>query len=678
MAENKDIEQNIILNYKTNADGTAKEVNKVVEATDKSVRKNKENTASVKETNTTIEQTSKVTKQAEESTKSLAGGFKKAGVALKAIGIGLLISAVAILSNLFQQNQKIANGLSIAMKALSLAFNDLFSFVEKSIGKVTGYFKELFENPKEKLIELGDAIQANLIERFNSFIDTLGFAFSALTKLFKGDFKGAAEDIGNAYKESIDILTGVNNSVDRLTTAVADYSKEMLAAAEAMVDLENRTKIAIAQNQGLIEQYDRLAEQQRQIRDDESATIEDRIAANDKLGGVLEDQRKKMLANADLTVQSAALTYNQNKTIENQVALIEAQNEKKAILAQIEGFVSEQKVNQIALEKELNELNQTAIDGVAAREIANKKFTTSLIKDNTDRLESQINALNEEYELELKRLEDKRSLYKEGTQAYADTNEEVLNLQNTFNQNLATAERTLAETILAEKQLATQSVIDNERLAFELRYAALDEQFRLLNEQEFASEEERNIAFEALSNKRIEIDQAELEQRQKNKDDILATGDALIAGAKMLSGKNKALQRTAIIAEGAMALGKVGVNIATGVSKDAATGAVASVPQIAKTLATGVFAATSIISNTSKALSAVGGGSAGGSSAGGSTSPNGGAIPQVEFQTSSENQIGNTLARNVNDTPPVQAFVVSSEVTTAQALDRNRVDSNSF
>ena len=39
------------------------------------------------------------------------------------------------------------------------------------------------------------------------------------------------------------------------------------------------------------------------------------------------------------------------------------------------------------------------------------------------------------------------------------------------------------------------------------------------------------------------IDQSTADQKTKNKDDILATGEALIEGAKMLAGKNKALQK---------------------------------------------------------------------------------------------------------------------------------------
>ena len=56
----------------------------------------------------------------------------------------------------------------------------------------------------------------------------------------------------------------------------------------------------------MIEQYDRQAERLRQIRDDESVSIEERIEANERLGEVLNEQEIAMLKNADLVIASAA------------------------------------------------------------------------------------------------------------------------------------------------------------------------------------------------------------------------------------------------------------------------------------------------------------------------------------------------------------------------------------
>jgi hypothetical protein len=176
------------------------------------------------------------------------------------------------------------------------------------------------------------------------------------------------------------------------------------------------------------------------------------------------------------------------------------------------------------------------------------------------------------------------------------------------------------------------------------------------------------------------IDEGVLLQKQKKKDDILATGEALITGAKMLADKNKAIQKAVIITEGAVALGKVGVNIATGVSKDSASGAVASVPQIIKTIATGAISTASIISNTAKALKAVGGGGSLSSSAGGGggASQGASATPQVNFQASSENQIGNTVAGKLNEQPPIRVTVLENDITKIQGQVQAKVVSNSF
>ena len=209
----------------------------------------------------------------------------------------------------------------------------------------------------------------------------------------------------------------------------------------------------------------------------------------------------------------------------------------------------------------------------------------------------------------------------------------------------------------------------------------LDETDRLATQQEETS---ANIDALEESNAKVKDkekadDQALVDQKSKNKDDILATGDALITGAKMLAGKNKGLQKAAIIAEGAMSLGKVGVNIATGVSKDAASGAVASIPQIIKTIATGAISTAAIISNTARALKAVGGGGSGLSDSGRQSAPAAAsAAPQVNFQASKENQIGNTIAGRLNEQAPIRVTVLENDITKVQANVQAKVVSNSF
>jgi len=244
------------------------------------------------------------------------------------------------------------------------------------LGQVTSFFKDIFENPVENIKAFGDAIKENLIERFNSYIEALGFAGTAIKELFAGNFSAAADAAKMAGKELVDVATGVDGSFDKIvetvetvTEAVVDYSKETLEAAKANVSLQKQAELSQVQIQGLIEKYDRQAEKLRQVRDDENATFEDRIKANEELGRVLEEQATQMLALQQIQVKAAQIEYEKLQNQENLIALTEAQNELAAIEAQITGFQSEQLTNQVSLQRELQDVKkELALEGVSERE----------------------------------------------------------------------------------------------------------------------------------------------------------------------------------------------------------------------------------------------------------------------------------------------------------------------
>jgi len=313
-----------------------------------------------------VGEVAKDTEKLAEATKEAQGGFAKVGsaikglgTALKAAGIAVFVGLFAKLIDVFRQNQKVVDFFNIAMESLSLAFNDFFKFIESNLGAVTGFFRDIFENPKQSIIDFGNAIKDNLVERFNSLLDTFGHLGKALGHLFKGEFSEAFASVKDAGKESIDIITGVDNSVDKITetttkaaAAIKEYAKSTIETANAINEMNKAAEIAAVKNQQIIEQKDREAELQRQIRDDETKTFEERIAANEKLGEILEEQKTLMLENADAIVAAAQAQFDKNGSDENQIALIQAQTERAAVLAQVTGFQSEQLVNQVALQKE--------------------------------------------------------------------------------------------------------------------------------------------------------------------------------------------------------------------------------------------------------------------------------------------------------------------------------------
>lgn len=239
-----------------------------------------------KEAQDDIKKTGAAIDKTADSAKKGGGAFSTLGSALKGLGI---LSAVEAAFGIFKEtlgkNQKVADLMTTSMNFLTRIFNDLVDFLSNNIGSVVEWFKQIFENPVESLKSFGNAIKDNIIERFNSFLDTIGYLGTALKKLFTGDFKGAIDSVKEAGKEMVDVLTGVDDTtgkIGKVIDKVVDYTTKTWKAAEAQTALANTAKLSAAQLQGLVEHYDRLAEQQRQLRDDESNSIADRIAANNK------------------------------------------------------------------------------------------------------------------------------------------------------------------------------------------------------------------------------------------------------------------------------------------------------------------------------------------------------------------------------------------------------------
>jgi len=409
MAEKRTID----INIESNADATAKDFEKVAD--------------SVGDVDSQIQGLNKGAEGGVKGFKKMSTAAKGLGTALKAAGIGLVIAAFAKFTEVLNENQKVADFFSTTFEALSLAFNDFFNFIFDNVGGVVDSFKAFFEDPLESIKNLGTAIKNNIIERFTSAIEAIGFLGDAIVKVFQGDFTGAAESAKNAGKEFIDTLTGVDDSFDKtvetvgkVIDATTSYVTETVKAAKATVELNKQAEIAAVKQQGIVEEFDRQAEKLRQVRDEERNTIEERIAANDKLKETLDEQEKAMLKQVDLQIAAAAAEFNKNKNQANTIALLEAQQERTAVLAQIEGFRSEQLANDLALDREKIELTNTKLESEANLSIERKRINAEQIEDDLTRLQRQQEIDAEEKDIQTARLQRVIDEAREGTQAKVD------------------------------------------------------------------------------------------------------------------------------------------------------------------------------------------------------------------------------------------------------------------
>jgi hypothetical protein len=312
-----------------------------------------------------------------EATKKAQSGVKKLSVTFsslaKASGIVFLLNkAFEVFQEVFRQNQKVVDVFNVAFEVLSIAFNDFFKFLESNINTATGFMDKIFGNEVvQNVIDFGRTLSIEVITRIKNLVQGIGGLGSALVKLFKKDFAGASETAKAAVKDLTEVVTGnvvetveMEKAITKVTDKVKDYAKSTIEGAKTLVGLRKESELAAVKVQGLVEEYDRQAEKLRQVRDDETKTFEERIAANEELGRVLKEQEEEMLKLINIRIREAELDVEKNNSIENQVKLQEALNEKKAVEAQITGFQSEQLVNQVSLQKEQT---QVALENAEAQ-----------------------------------------------------------------------------------------------------------------------------------------------------------------------------------------------------------------------------------------------------------------------------------------------------------------------
>lgn len=552
---------------------------------------------------------------------SMGKGFRALGTAMKGMGIGAIIALFTSLAAALAKNQKVMDAVSIIMGTVSQIFTEVGNILVKvfenvtanserfdALGKVMSGIMTLVITPfKLSFLAIKGAITGAQLAWEQSFF---GGKDPEKIKLLTADLKDIKNQIIAAGEEAVyagsSIVKNFGESISEVASIASEVVNEVseinveaiYESVEANVQLAKSAEAAMIRNQGLIEQYDRQAEQQRQIRDNDLINIDDRIAANDKLLETLIEQEKLMLKNAKLGVAAAASAYRLSGLEEDKLAMLSAQNEVLAIEAQIEGFLSEQKSNAISLEKEKMELELSNAEATAIRQDNERKFNAEMKNDEIERINLMLENLEIEKKIETERLKTKRDSYQEGTQAFIDANNELLDYEQESSQQQAKLEK--------------------------------------------------------------ELDDGKKNRFKKMMGDIVS-----IVGANSKFGKAiaivQALQDTYAGANKALAQGGIFGFIGAAA---VIAGGIANVKQIAGT-------------KTPKPPASLNARDTGGETATPAVSAP--AVPSLPPQFNTIGASGtNQLADLLGNQPPVQAFVVSGDVTTAQELDRNIITSASI
>lgn len=569
----------------------------------------------VKKFDKELVKTEKTLKKTNKETNKFSDRVLKVGDAIKGLGIGLALGALKKLGEAFQKNQKIADATEQSFTAIEIAFNNLTSSIVDAV-------------PKQK---------RSWSEVTSSVLKFAG-PFGELASIF---FKN-----NKASQEYVDSLQTVSEKIVQNRKAL-----QLLEVSQRKFQLLNQND----------------AEIQRQIRDDYTLTFEERLKANNTLAKILDDSIKKeqeltLKRIENLNFEQEKLGYSFNREIEIKNLKVELLD----IEERITGVKSEQQAAERSLYAEQK----------AAREQANRDAKEAL-EASEQEFQDWWDELNQIAEREAEKDYDKRMerLHRE-LDAIQDQQEQQLEARNEYFKELEDLDDYNYEKTLSDQELEIRAVQDQYFKLIELAeiYGAdkgyLEEQqakeiFEINKRYEEETAAAKKAAVEEAAKATVDVTKAGI-------DTAMQLNDALVANQLISAKKGFQISKALSIAS---------ATINTAEASIAAFKSVVGIPYVGPVLApiaAGVAVAAGVAQIgmiASQKFNPSGGGGGGGAvptaPSGGGRSPN--------FNTvggSQTNQLANSIAGQ--NQKPVKAYVVSTDMTNEQQLDRKAKTKSSF
>lgn len=383
----------------------------------------------------------------------------------------------------------VVSGIGGMTKAALAFIATPFGAILSAIVGVLMLLKRAFSGTEENQNKLnkGTAI-------LRGMFDALLKALRPVAEFLANTLGKALEFVGKAVDKT---LGGISKALkwlgfDKAAESVQNFRERVEETTKASIELADaQAKLQKMQREArLIQlQYQKDAEKLRQIRDDESRSIDERIAANIRLGKVLKEQMSAELAIANQALAVVNMRIAQEgESTELLDARAEALTNIADIQERITGQESEQLANTNSLLKEKNELykkfieeSKTALaestkvlmDDLAAQSEDFDAFMSEQLELENSVLESALDASEkirlDSYKLELENFKKKEEAKAELINTFQQTaikvatdnfNNSVDEQLNSFKEGQAAQEQILKNRLdkgeISEKEYAKQ------------------------------------------------------------------------------------------------------------------------------------------------------------------------------------------------------------------------------
>ena len=589
-------------------------------------------------------------------TKSIGGatkGFNLMKIAIIGTGIGALLIAITSIGAAFTSSEEGQNKFNKIMGVIGATV----SVFTDRLATLGNFLISVFENPKQALIDFKNAFVENITNRISSAIDTLGFLGSAIKKVFSGDFDGAMEDAKSAGNAYIDTMTGVKDTVGKVTASVKELATEIVKEGKAAGKIADQRAAADKLDRKLIveraEANRKRAELLEKSVDKEKFSTQERIEFLKEAGRLEEEITQKEIKASKLRLSA--------KQAENALggSTKEDLEEEANLKAQLINLETARLGKQREITSQVIGFNAEALASDKAKsdeEIANAKavqdFKDSLrIKDK----ENKFAEIEAEREARILALEELKLSETEKQQM-------ILDVEDAFKEKKKIIEDEEAEVLAGEKEAFLEAQLGEEELTLEKQ-----RQLALEDLQRFQGTKEEEAAINSKYNK-LEAEQDKI----KRDAEINMAGQTFGAIANLLGESSKAGKAAAV----ASAL----INTYQGITAELATktatpwGIALKIANIATVASIGFKSVKDIMKTKPK-------GGGGGTPSSPSYSANAGSepVPPAASAPPAFNVVGASNTNQLADAiggqsqQPIQTYVVANDVTTAQSLERNIV-----
>ncbi len=285
-------------------------------------------------------------------------GIKAMTIAARAFiatPLGAILAGVALalgaLTSFFKRSEEGQNKLNKVVRIFSSILDNVLDVVDQ-VGEA---IFDAISNPKQLVIDLGNLIKENLINRFKAFA-VIG---KAIAKIFSGEFKEGFKDLADG---AIQLTTGIEDFTDKAVEAfdtviekAKAFAKEVeedIKVAKALADIEaqlNRDERAFTIARAKREAQ--IAELRLKAREDARFDAAERKAFLEEASDLINKQLDEELAIAKLRL----FVLRENNKLAN--STIETKQEEAELEAKLSELQAKRFTEQRALQREFLRIN---------------------------------------------------------------------------------------------------------------------------------------------------------------------------------------------------------------------------------------------------------------------------------------------------------------------------------